>query len=1139
MEKIVLRQIIMLSKYFVYGFVVQLFFTAVLLANTSNAQRESIHKIKTSISANDQPLEIVLRELEQKTHLRFTFNDNYLEAEKVRVDIDVKNGTLADILSNISAQSNLRFTRINDNIHINVAQSNARPDVEEFIRDVELNKISGKVISEEDGQPLPGVTVKVKATQMGTVTNIDGEYNIDAAIGDVLVFSFVGFKVQERVVQNQSIIDVTMEQDLAQLEEFVVVGYGEQNKVNLTGSIVTVSAEEFENRNVSNPIQALQGKVAGLRVTQSTGAPGNEDISFQIRGVNSFSSDSDISTVDKNKPLVLINGLVGNLSDLDPAFIESITVLKDAASASIYGARAANGVILVTTKKGAPGKSTISYTGRVMNQRMINTLDRDWNSVNFMEKVNTMMAPHTGRYYSEEVINNFRNNTSDEFPNFNHEDFYLHDVTVQSHNIQMGGSSEKTRYNIGLGYWGQDGIADGFDFKKTNAVVNIESQLNNRIKVGAYVSGTSSKRKEPYNGERDYLMGILSQSPTYKPWLLDGSGRYTGSNNGSMPESLGYADVSSKNAFAISNSPSALTYDNRFAINANIFTEVNLMEGLNWYTKAGADIVQGDYKNRRPVLRMYSYRSGEFLGNLDNIGSEQLIHRVSNSQHYTLFSYLDYKKSISEDHNLGLMIGGSQETDSYETIGGSRRGFASPSLDVLSGAPSAGQTNDGNINEFVLQSIFGRFTYDFRSKYLFEANFRRDGSSRFSEDNRWGFFPSFSAGWRISEENFLQDASSWLSNLKFRVSYGKMGNDLVGLYPYQSVLTLGMDYPFSGSLEGGAIRQSLSNEDIKWEETEVTDFGIDLNIRNNLFSMTFDYYDKTTSGILRLAQLPLISGLLPPFVNEGVVNNKGFEVILGHQNSVGDFNYGANFNFSKYKNKLVTFGTRTFGTNAMIEGKEMNRFFMYQADGIYQSQEEIDNGPTPRWPAKPGDIRYKDIDGDGAITPDDRIDVDGVNPDFFYGFEFSAQWKGFDAAIFFQGEKGRKVLINNEWSLVMPFSVHGANPITWWDDAWTPENPSTSKPRAIWYGAPEGQSIKEANTYWLREASYLRLKNLNVGYSIPKEILDDTFISGVRVFFNAENLLTFSKFEFGDPERPSDNLYPMFRTLTFGATVKF
>ena len=536
---------------------------------------------------------------------------------------------------------------------------------------------------------------------------------------------------------------------------------------------------------------------------------------------------------------------------------------------------------------------------------------------------------------------------------------------------------------------------------------------------------------------------------------------------------------------------------------------------------------------------MYSYRTGEFQGNLDNIGSEQLIHRMGNTQHYTIFSHLNYQKTIFEDHNFGLMVGASQETDAFEVLGGTRRGFASPSLDVLSGAPSAGQTNEGSLDEFVLRSTFGRFTYNYKSKYLFEANFRRDGSSRFSEDNRYGFFPSFSAGWRVSEENFLKGSSDWLTNLKLRFSYGKMGNDLVGLYPYQSVLALGQDYPLGSDLQGGAVKVALSNPNIRWEETEITDIGLDLSLWGSLFNMTFDYYDKTTDGILRLAQLPSTSGLLPPFVNEGVVNNKGFELILGHQNKIGEVSYGANFNFSRYRNKLVEFGTRTFDTNSFIEGKEMNRYFMYQDDGIYQNQAEIDNGPTPRWPAKPGDIRFKDVDGDGAITPDDRVDVDGVNPDFFYGLELSAQWKGFDVSAFFQGEKGRKVLVNNQWSLVLPFSVHGANPITWWDDSWTIDNPSTTKPRALAYSAPEGQSIKEPSTFWLRNTSYMRLKNLSIGYTLPSNIMDDLFLDSVRLFVNAENLMTFSKFEFGDPERPGDNLYPVFRTLTMGATIKF
>ncbi len=1134
-----LEQIWYMTKLVFYGTVIQCFMLSILLAADINAQRKSIDDIYLDIDLKNSSIKHALRVIEKETGLYFAYSDSSLD-KNIKIHFSSDEVSLRDVLSYLSKKSNLQFKRVNETINVSKKRGDHEAVTETITSQSQTREISGKITSEQDIGGLPGVNVVVKGTSQGSVTDVEGNYKLEVPDDNsILVFSSVGFITEEIAVESRSIIDLIMIPDVTALDEIVVIGYGEQKKANLTGSVVTVSEADFENRVVSNPVQALQGKVAGLRVTQTTGTPGNEGLTFQIRGVNSFSSDPAISNVVKNQPLILINGIVGDLTSLDPAFIESITVLKDAASASIYGARAANGVILVTTKGGAGKGLNVSYTGRVMTQSRINLLDRYRESVDFMELVNDVVAPFTGRFYSDEVISNFKNNPSDEFPNFNHEDFYIRNVTIQNHNIQIGGATEKTNYNIGFGYWNQDGITKGFGYKRLNALFNVESQVNDFVKIGVFVSGVDGRRIEPYNGERDYLMGILSQSPTYKPTLLDGSGRYTGSNAGSLLESQGYADIASKNALAISDSDNARIYDNFFTLNSNAYVDVTLLKGLTWYSKIGANITQTDWKRRRPVLRMYSYRSGEFQGNLDNIGSEELIHRVGNEQHYTMFSHLRYQKSFNDAHNFSVMLGASQETRKLETIQGVRRGFASPNLDVLSGAPTDGQTTAGNINEFVLQSLFGRITYDYKGKYLFEANFRRDGSSRFSEDNRYGFFPSFSAGWRVSEEAFMENASSWLTNLKIRFSNGKMGNDQIGFYPYQSVLNLGKDYPFGGSLTGGGRRDQLANPNIKWEETQITDFGLDLSIKGNLFSMTFDYYDKTTDGILRIAQLPKYSGLTAPFVNEGVVNNKGVDLILGHQYNIGEFNYGVNVNFSKYTNKLIKFGTRTFDTNAMIEGKEMNRFFMYETDGIYQNQTEIDNGPTPRWPAVPGDLRFKDVDGDGAITPDDRVDVDGVNPDFFYGIEITAKWKGFDFAIFFQGEKGRKVIVNNEWSLIMPFSVHGAQPIYWWDDSWTPENQSTEKPRMFYYGAPDGQSIKAPSTFWLREASYMRLKNLSLGYTLPSHVLENVFLSNVRFFFNAENLATFSKFEFGDPERPSDNLYPMFRTLTLGATIKF
>jgi len=1100
--------------------------TTILLFSASLTATAGSHAQSITISANKVKLEKIFREIKKQTNYVFFYDAGVLRDAKP-VSIHIKNASIEEVLKESLQDQPLDFSIEKETITIFKKAGNSldkNPTVGALVPlPPLLNEIKG-IVKDEKGNPLAGVSVILKGTKKGTSTGTDGSFSIDANVGDVLEFSIVGYREKSVTVGQNINISVVMEIEAAMGNEIVLVGYGIQKKENVTGSIVSIQAKDIENPSIANPYQAMEGKLPGLQVTQQTGQPGAEVFNLNIRGPNSFSSD--------NSPLVLIDGVVGNLNELDPSFIATITVLKDASSASIYGARASNGVILVTTKTGENNAGLhVQYTGSYVNQSKINWPKRVWNSVQYMTMWDTA-AVHAGsgnNNYTPDIIDLYRT-PSLQYPSFNWENFMIKPINIFKHSLSIGGHSGNTNYHAAMGEWNQDGIVTGFNYKKYTGMFNMESQLSKRFKIGITTNGIVDKEKEPYNGGSDEITSTINQNPDYEPYLSDGSGRYAW---GALP-----FEHPQKSPIAAAENGGH--FSNNFAFNGTAYTQLNILDNLTWEVKGGISHSENDLKVQVPVIPIYNYLTNNFAGNDNGQGQITLSEMNTKNDYYTIYSTLNYTKTILHDYHINALVGISQEKSDNNYIQGFRSGFASSSLDVLSAGPALGQTTGGNETEYALRSIFGRLNFNYKNKYLFEANLRRDGSSRFPPINKYAFFPSFSAGWLINKEPFIANNWSWLSEFKIRASYGKLGNDNVNgnNYPYQAVLSTGASYPFANA-QDGVILNSLNNNQLKWESTNIQNLGLDVNIKNSLLYATFDYFIKNTSGIIRSEQIPIYAGLAGPIVNEGEVQNKGYEFVLGHKYHIGELRYDAEFNISAYKNKVLKFGAPEYGATSLLkEGYEMNQYYMYESNGIYQSQAAIDKGPTTPWVESPGDVSIKDVNGDGKITPDDRVPVKGAYPNYYFGFSLNASWKGFNIGVFFQGVQGKKIAViasNNNG--VLPFS--GGVPLVWWENAWTPQNHSTTIPKMDWYGGPLGASTRQISTFWLDDASYTRLKNVTVGYTLPASFTRKFHVQKFNVFFSGENLFTFTKYKFGDPESVGGLTYPMLRSLTLGVNVQF
>ena len=962
----------------------------------------------------------------------------------------------------------------------------------------------------------------------------------DVAEGAQLRISYIGYKDQIVSVTSKSDYAITLKEDSQALDELVVVGFGTQKKLNLTGAVTAVSGEEMTRRPVVNTATMLQGQVPGLRVNSATGTPGDESTTFRIRGQGTFSDAG-------SDPLVLVNGVPGDISHLDPSVIESVSVLKDAASAAIYGARAANGVILVTTKEGADvkdGKAHIAYHGNVGLYTPTRMYDLVTNSAEYMELYNLAQKNSgLGNAYTQDMIDAYRNgNGSVEYPNFDWLDYMLNTAVVQNHNLSIAGNAGKTTYNVSLNFVNQPGTLRGFDYQKYNATVNLTSQITDFIKIGTYTSLMYGDREQPRQGQEDVLLSTLSQAPTYMPWLPD-----DGTGETKWTSSAYSFESHNKNMPAIIGTDTKKTFQD-FDINAQLWLEVNLAKGLTWHTKGAARLQSGKTKEwGGSDVPVYNYHTGEQAGYLDR-GSNGFTVEDTRRFYTNLYTYLKYDVSTADqNHNFSIMAGYNQESEKYETVKAYRKDYAFD-LPVINAGSQANWSNEGAEEEWAIMSVFGRFNYNYKERYLFEANMRYDGTSRISSENRWGIFPSFSIGWRLTEEDFVKNLNwSWLNNFKVRASWGQLGNQNIGLYPYQAMIESVNNYPFDKTNETVAYQQkAYANRDIKWETTTITDVGVDMQVFDGL-NVTFDWYKKVTSDILRSSQVSALLGMTAPTVNNGEVQNTGIEVAFNYSNMIqsGIFEglqYNAGFYFDRSRNKLTQFGAEEIDNYYLRrEGLPYNEYYMLECIGIFATEEEIANSPKQfNDNTLPGDLKYKDQNGDNVIDNNDRIPMGGRFPDFEYSVNLGASWKGFDLSLTGQGVDGKK-FYTNEWGMY-PFRQGSAPTKEYVEGMWTEENPYNAKFPRLYFDDFGGNKNTRPNSYFLQNASYFRLKNLTFGYTLPKQWTDKVKMSRVRIYFSGDNLVTFTKFYGLDPERETDGRaaqYPQNKICSFGVNVEF
>lgn len=988
--------------------------------------------------------------------------------------------------------------------------------------------------------PLPGVGVVVEGTNNGVLTDFDGQFTITAREGSVLVISYLGMASQKIVIGNQKTIEVILVEDLTQLGEVVIVGYGSQKKGDITGAVSTVELKDIEARPLTSSSQILQGKVAGVSVTQSSGSPGDDDATIRIRGISSIDNNND--------PLVIIDDIPGQLSDVNPADIESISVLKDAASASIYGSRASAGVIVIKTKRAKVGRLSFDFntiTAVQFATKLPKTLDSWVHAELTNEALRNVGQPDQ---YSREDIELYKFGIDPTRPNTDWYGTFLGTGLTQSSFLNVRQGAENFTFTGSVGYYNQEGILKGTASDKVTYRTRFDSYfLNRKLKFGVALSGYNQGVTELINSTSS-IMGILAATnpTTFIKSLPDEEGNTFYSGQGRY---LGAKDFGG----GIDRTRNSLI--NQYYI------QLEPIQDLKAKLTYGNDVNNLEYERFIPEM----FFAGNILGESPSLTLSSLEKSFTSTTNSTLTTTLDYSKRLKK-HNFSALLG-------YERLERIFKFDYAKVDDLSSNQPifDFGDPNSNflrsNANESSTVSYFGRLNYSFASKYLLELNIRRDGSSRFAPKNQWGNFPSLSAGWVISKEKFMKSLD--YLDLKFRGSWGRLGNQSIGSYYAASDQMSGSEfYNFGGTAVSGRGTTVLANPDTRWETTEQINLGFDLKLFNR-FSATFEYFDKKTYDILARVTIPTSLGVSErPYQNIGDMTNKGFELTLGYsskQNENG-FNYSINTNFTYLKNEVTDLGGLDFVDQSDVlrsqVGHPFASFYGYKVDGIYQVDDftwqnnsdpaiehyerdyqlkaEIPNPSSiiPRvWP---GDEKFRDVDDNGVINSDDKTIIGSSVPKFYYGGTINLSYKNWGLNIIGQGVGGAEAYQNG---YLQKFLFSGSNSSIQQfqaDNRWTFDNPSSTNRRLT--KSLERNALQ--SSYYVTNASYFRVKNIELSFSLPEALIKQYNISRLRLFMSVENILTFTNYIDGfDPERPYDvtnqPFHPQIQSLSFGLNLNF
>lgn len=983
------------------------------------------------------------------------------------------------------------------------------------------------LVKDATGESVIGASVVVKGTTNGTITDFDGNFSLDGIKkGDVIVISYVGYQTQE-IKWNGSPLNVILKEDSKTLSEVVVVGYGTQKKANLSGSVAMVDSKELENRPIQNVSSGLQGLMPGVAITGTNGAPGQDAGKIRVRG---------IGTLNEAGPYILVDGIeTGTLSAVDPNDIESISVLKDAASAAIYGSKAANGVVLITTKRGKTGQTKISYSGYLSFQNATNMIER-MGSYEYASLLNQALeAEGMSKRFNDTELQKFKDGNDPLYPDTDWYDLAYKTGVQHRHNVNINGGSENVKYMASLGYLNQTGILPNAGREQFNARTNLDMKINKRLSARMNLSFIKNDYSDAssayYGGSSDQ---IIRQLNLIAPWIV---ARYDDGTWGTISDGSPIAWLDSGMKVNRDN----YNFSGMAAVDYEIFDGLKLT-------------LQGAYVNN---LQNYNYFQ-KYIKYNENKESDpsQLDERFYKWDRTNYDALLNYNKNFGK-HNIKGLLGWHTEKYNYKYQKAVRKKFPNNELTDMNAGDASTQSNEGYTAELAMISWFARINYDFAGKYLLEANIRADASSRFAEGHRWGYFPSFSGAWRISEEAFMESAKdSWLSGLKIRASWGQLGNQDSNndYYPALNTYNLDSKYAFGGSLNSGYYQRKYRLETISWEKASTWGVGVDFTLFNKL-NGSLDYYNRKTTGIIMDVTVPKEFALDAYKDNVGSMRNSGIEINLSYNTKIGQVDFGIAGNFSYNKNEILDLGggdpnkyldaTDGYSQRNKV-GEAMNSYYIYRADGFFNSQEEADaytakyGNPFGKT-FKAGDLRYVDTNKDGKLTADDREYCGSSDPKIIYGFNINAGWKGIDLSLMFNGAAGVKRLFDG-YEVYGNFSGDAAHPATIWRDAWTPDNHDASMPR-IFYDTNSASSSRSVQSdFWLQDTSYLRLKNLQLGYTLPKGWLNSVGVENIRIYYSVENLLTFDKMKINiDPESTSQRLssYPLLRTHAFGVNVTF
>ena len=1069
---------------------------------------------KVSIRMNNVKLDKILNEIENQTDYLFIYN-NQVDINKI-TSVKVKNEAVAQVLDRILSGTGINYEL--EGTHIILTT--------EAIKDLHAQQQAKTVtgtVTDVSGEPIIGANIRIKGTTTGTITDIDGNFSIEAEPQSVIEVSYIGYLTQETVINNQKSIRFLLKEDTKTLDEVVVIGYGVQKKADLTGSVANINTEKLNTQSNANIGQALQGKIAGVDIVSQGGAPGS-GTRIMVRG---------IGTLNNASPLYIVDGMYMNSIDhINPNDIASIDVLKDASSAAIYGSRAANGVIIVTTKEGSntEGKPIIDLSvnlGISTASRFLDMLDaKGW------AEVTTIARQAIGKP-ALDMATDLANKPDNDW-----QDIMFRPALMQNYNLSVKGGGKYSTYYTGLGYFNQDGIVKGTNYQRYNI------QSKNDYKRGIFSAGTnliiSFSHDKPLHQElRGGMIGTILQSvPTLEKYDDTREGGYGGT----------YGDVVNiPHPLAIIDDNIMDRYNENVKIFANLYAQIELFKGLKYKLNLTPDFSFERYKN---YLNKYDF-------GLATNSITQLTERQRRRRNILVENLLTFDRTFGE-HKISALAGYTYQDSRFRHIQAYGEGLPQGLEEI--DAATTNRSNEGNSWRSVLTSILGRVFYSYQNKYLFTATIRRDGSSKFGKNNRYGYFPSFSLGWNVAEEKFMENVH-WLDQLKLRGGYGVLGNQEIDNYQYSSTITTGINYPDgNGGLLQGAFPKNFANPDIKWEETAMTNVGIDFMAFNNRLSLTADYYVKNTKDILLTVPIPISSGgANDPIRNAGKIRNNGFEFNLGWMDQPNpDISYGINLIGSFNKNKVIAMGSESgsikggstnqnITTSETKAGYPIGGYWLISTAGYFNSQEEVDayakDGKKIQPAAEPGDIKFVDANNDGVINDDDRVFQGSPFPDFTFALNGNMRYKNFDLSIGLQGVLGNKIY--NATRQTLEDVTKGSNFLASCLDYWTPENKNASHPRLTW-DDPNRNTRAESDRY-LENGSYLRLRSVQLGYTFPQTWFKGA-IQHARVYINAENLFTITSYSGYSPDVNADNanyrgfdnfIYPTNRTFMLGLNVTF